>query len=462
MNGSTNAKRRSSTASPPNPVPASPAPAVAGPRPRPLIASSPTPRVTAEQVLHPHHDATLARIAEHPVVLLPQDTTELDFSQPQQSVEGAGPLSYEERTGFFQHVQLAVAPQRLPLGLIDVTTWGRDREDYQKNDRRKQKPIEEKESYRWLLGYRRACAVATAVPGTQIISISDREGDIYECFAEARTTQGVRADWIIRACQDRSTPRKSEEDETDVKLRQTVAAQTPLGRLKIQVPRSADGPAREATLTVRSATLELKPPDRVGRKLPPVTVNAVGIGEESPSAGVKPLDWLLLTSLPVATFEAACLVVEYYSCRWPIESILRLVKRAEHATDHIGEVIVAEFRPLAKEEDGAAGSAEAADAGRVGDVEGKELDVMTGHRMHAESFPDRDGVEVGILLAHRLERGLTHIGRIRTRLVGGHQHEGQATRFLDSNGCLQTLIGDFHFPVRGIFEANTMILVDSG
>jgi Transposase DNA-binding/Transposase Tn5 dimerisation domain len=284
------------------------------------------PRVTAEEVLHPHRDATLARIAEHPVVLLPQDTTELDFSRPQQPVEGAGPLSYQERTGFFQHVRLAVTPERLPLGVIDATAWGRDPEDYQKNDRRKQKPIEEKESYRWLLGYRRACAVAAAVPGTQIISISDREGDIYECFVEAQTIEGPRADWIIRACQDRSTPRKSDEDETYVKLRETVAARTPLGRLKIQVPRSAEGPAREATMTVRSATIELKPPDRVGRKLPRVTVNAVRIREESPPAGVKPLDWLLLTDLPVATFEAACLVVEYYSCRWPIEVFFRIYK----------------------------------------------------------------------------------------------------------------------------------------
>ena len=284
------------------------------------------PRVTAEEVIHPHREATLARIPEHPVVLLPQDTTELDFSRPKKPVKGAGPLSYQERTGFFQHVQLAVTPERLPLGVVDVISWGRDPEDYQKNDRRKQKPIEEKESYRWLLGYRRACAVAAAVPGTQIISISDREGDIYECFVEARTIAGPRADWIIRACQDRSTPQKSAEDETYVKLRETVAAQAPLGRLKIQVPRSADGPARQATVTVRSATVELKPPDRAGRKLPPVTVNAVWIHEESPPDGVKPLDWLLLTNLPVATFEAACLVVEYYSCRWPIEIFFRIYK----------------------------------------------------------------------------------------------------------------------------------------
>jgi Transposase DNA-binding len=104
------------------------------------------PRVTAAEVLRPHRDATLARIAEHPLVLLPQDTTELDFSRPKTPVAGAGPLSYEERTGFFPHVPLAVTPERLPLGVVDVMTWGRDPEDDQKNDQRKTKPIEAKES----------------------------------------------------------------------------------------------------------------------------------------------------------------------------------------------------------------------------------------------------------------------------------------------------------------------------
>src|SRR5512142_3216550 len=157
------------------------------------------PRVTAEAVLQPHCDATIRRIEEHPVVLLPQDTTELDFTRPQKRIQGAGPLNWERRIGFFQHVQLAVTPERLPLGVVAVTTWGRDPEDHRKTDRRKQMPIEQKESYRLMQGYRRACAVAQQVPSTQIISISDREGDIYECFVEAAEASGPRADWIIRA-----------------------------------------------------------------------------------------------------------------------------------------------------------------------------------------------------------------------------------------------------------------------
>src|SRR4051794_30387086 len=277
------------------------------------------PRVPPEEVLPPHRQAPLARIAEHPVVLLPQDTTELDFTRPKEVVDGAGPLNWVERTGFLQHAQLAVTPERLPLGVLDADTWGRDADDHGKHVRRKHEPIERKESYRWLEGYRRACAVAEAVPGTRIVSIADREGDIYECLAEAQTIEGRRAEWIIRSCQDRSTTKRSDEGDRFVKLRETVAARPVLGRLTGQVPRTEKGPARAATMAVRSATVELKPPYRPDRKLPAVTVNAVLIREESPPAGVKPIEWLLLTSLQVATFAEAATVVDYYSGRWPVE-----------------------------------------------------------------------------------------------------------------------------------------------
>lgn len=284
------------------------------------------PRVTAEAVLQPHCDATIRRIEEHPVVLLPQDTTELDFTRPQKRVQGAGPLNWEQRIGFFQHVQLAVTPERLALGVVAVTTWGRDPEDHRKADRRKQMPIEQKESYRWMQGYRRACAVAQQVPSTQIISISDREGDIYECFVEAAEASGPRADWIIRACQDRSLPERSEETQEFDKLWETVAATVPLGRLRVRLPRSGRGPAREATLTMRAARVDLRPPQRVGRNLPVASVNAVLVREESPPPGVEPIEWLLLTDLPVETFEDACRVVSYYSCRWQVEVFFRVYK----------------------------------------------------------------------------------------------------------------------------------------
>jgi hypothetical protein len=283
------------------------------------------PRVTARAVLQPHRDATVRRIAAQPVVLLVQDTTELNFTRPRERVQGAGPLNWPERVGFFQHLQLAVTPERLPLGVVAATTWGRDLKEHGKRRDRKRKPFAAKESARWLRGYRQACAVAAEVPQTRIISVADAESDIYECFQDVPAAS-PRAHWIIRACQGRSLPQPSTTAPGFVKLWETAAAAAVLGQIDLRVPRSGRGPARAARLTLRATRVALKPPQRTGPKPAPVSVTAVLAREERPPEGVEPIEWLLLTSLAVESLAAACVVVEYYTCRWQIEVFFRVYK----------------------------------------------------------------------------------------------------------------------------------------
>ncbi|MCF6152313.1 hypothetical protein [Candidatus Kuenenia stuttgartiensis] len=135
---------------------------------------------------------------------------------------------------FFNHVTLAVTPERLCLGVLDAELWVRDFEDRDKNDKRNQKPIGEKESYRWLEGYRRVCELSEQLPGTMLVSISDREGDIYECFWESVCMdEGKRAEFIIRGCNDRRLPEML-EDGCYKKLMEEVSGKTHFGRGGIQ------------------------------------------------------------------------------------------------------------------------------------------------------------------------------------------------------------------------------------
>jgi hypothetical protein len=84
--------------------------------------------------------------------------------------------------------------------------------------------------------------------------------------------------------------------------------------------------SREADVTVKAVRTLLRPPNRPGEKLPPVYVNAILVREEHPPEGEEPIEWLLLTSLPIGTFEEACTVVGYYCCRWEIEVFFRVLK----------------------------------------------------------------------------------------------------------------------------------------
>ncbi len=69
---------------------------------------------------------------------------------------------------------------------MDAEFFDREPETLGKADERSSLPIEQKESFRWLQGYRRACELAAECPQTQIVSVADREADIYDIFVEAQ------------------------------------------------------------------------------------------------------------------------------------------------------------------------------------------------------------------------------------------------------------------------------------
>lgn len=286
------------------------------------------------KVLQPHRQATLERVRSQAVVIAAQDTTELDLTRKEEKV--GGPLNDMNRWGIYLHPVLVMTPERVPLGVVEARMWSRDPAELalsskERKRQRRLKPFEEKESYRWLQGYETACQIAEAAPNTMVISVADSEGDIYECFMAGAEGLGRRAEWIVRGYQDRELL----EDKRN--LLALLACQKSLGTMKIHVskrePSTGDGrkrrqprESRQAVVSVRSVRTLLQPPDRTGRKLPAVYVNVVLIREEKPPAGEEPIEWLLLTSLPIATFAQACAVAGYYCCRWEIEVYFRVLK----------------------------------------------------------------------------------------------------------------------------------------
>ena len=296
-------------------------------------------KVTPDKLLAPHRDATLKRIQAQRVVLLVQDTTKLILDRAEEKV--GGPLNHENQYGIQVHPLLALTPEGMALGVVNAQMWARDPDDFHKRKQAPYKPIEEKESIRWLTGYRQACVVAQEATDTQVICISDSEGDVYECFAESSVADGKRkADWIVRACQDDRRLLPAAPDDAMKNLRTAVEASAVRKRMILEVshrvghpidPRGRRG-AREARLawmTVRATTVTLKPPERRGdveSKLPAVTVNVVLVQEENPPAGEAPIEWLLLTSLPIDTEAAEAAVIEAYCRRWEIEVYFRVLK----------------------------------------------------------------------------------------------------------------------------------------
>ncbi len=292
-------------------------------------------KVTFAKVLEPHIERTRERVAEQPVVLLVQDTSEIDLTRPEQEVKGVGDLDGSRR-GFLLHEMQAFTPEGTPLGTVWAEILNR-REGVshasaaEKREQRRQLPIEEKESLRWLTGLRQARALAQQTPATQCICITDSEGDIYELFAEPRGERPVH--WLIRACQDRAL-----EGQRGWHMRDQVLSMPVLYEVELLIRgRQAKTPAedrarrqnretRHAKVEVRATTLALRPPDRRGHQLPPVTVNVVFVREANPPAGEPPVEWLLVTTLPIETPQQVRTIVAYYCVRWCIEVLFRVLK----------------------------------------------------------------------------------------------------------------------------------------
>jgi hypothetical protein len=297
-------------------------------------------KTTFERILEPHYEMTCRRIAAQPVAVLVQDTTEIDLTRPSQPVIGAGPLDGNLRVGAFLHLLHAFTPDGTPLGTVDAAVWTREDEVKCATLTRAQRaaiPIEEKESYRWITSFLRAREAAKSCPETRCVCVSDSESDIYELLDVAQEEPGS-VDWILRACQNRTLLAANKAENQERTLRDEVLRAPVLFTQSLKVRgrklrvscdqrgRRQPREGRTADVSVRATTVELRPPYRRDRALPAVSVNVVLVLEENPPAGEEPIEWVLLTNLSIKSEEAVQLVIEYYTTRWMIEILFRVLK----------------------------------------------------------------------------------------------------------------------------------------
>ncbi len=181
-----------------------------------------------------------------------------------------------------------------------------------------------KESRRWVEGLERAGELAAACPETRVITVCDREGDIWALIREAVTTG---AGLLVRANRARSrgviTADGSLEDLWD-----HVAGQPSLASKTITIeacggPRSRE--ERKAKLDLRACTVTLAAPTDATDKTA-TRMLAVSATETSPPQDKEPLHWLLLTTEGEPSAEQARKVIAWYERRWSIETWFSVLK----------------------------------------------------------------------------------------------------------------------------------------
>lgn len=271
-------------------------------------------KVSVEAIYDAHRKATLDRIKDQSVILAVQDTTVFNFTLHRKT-EGLGPIAHAGLSGFLLHSCLAVSSEGIPMGTLAHRLWVRPPERKNSRKTHKNRPLEDKESARWIEVTREA---ADSVPApTKVIMVGDRESDIFDLFLLTTSNYDI----LIRAAWDRCL------DQSQDHLWQAVEKAPVLGHTTIRIPRADERPGREAVLTLQTVTVTLRPPRRrTKEKLAAPTLNALLIREQSPPEGVEPIEWLLLTTLPITTFEEALQCLIWYTYRWRIERYHYILK----------------------------------------------------------------------------------------------------------------------------------------
>lgn len=276
--------------------------------------------VDFDTIMSGHQAATLARIKSQEVILIPQDTTFLNFATESESKD-MGTLRKKDSNQQLLHTSIAITPSRVNLGIVDASLWQRDEQTTGKS--RNTKPIEEKESMRWVDHYDSACDIQSAFPETTVVSIADREGDIHDWFQHAESQNETRrANYIIRAKANRKVEIDSDTGET-LLLWDYMASLKSLGNYSVNVPKRNGDPDRDACLDVFVSEVALTGKGKARR---PLSLYVVYAKELNPPEGKKGVEWMLLSDLTVESFDQARVIIEWYKCRWEIETYFRVLK----------------------------------------------------------------------------------------------------------------------------------------
>ena len=254
-------------------------------------------RVTLEEMVSKASEQTAQRVAGRHILAI-QDTTVIQS-------EGGG--------GHYLHAMIGVdAEDHAIMGLIYGSVMSRTKG--QKASRR-QRPIEEKESYRWLEGANAAAQVCASA--ARITVIADRESDIFEAFAQRPT--GV--DLLVRMAQNRAL-------EDGERLAQTIDGWPEMGRSELDLPPRPGARARSVTLAVRFGTATIKSPKHHPQKatVDTLKLNVVDVRERDPLPGIPPIHWRLLTTHKIDDVMEALEIVDLYRRRWAIEQLFRTLK----------------------------------------------------------------------------------------------------------------------------------------
>jgi hypothetical protein len=304
-------------------------------------------RVDEAQILAGHFQATSDRFAKTAgLILVLHDTTEFSYKRDNVDAVGrtfagvagvdlGGRLRRYTGCGILMHSSLAITTEGLPLGLTAVKFWTREKfkgtNALKKRINPTRVPIEEKESIRWLDNLKRSTTLLG--DATRCVHIGDRESDIYELFCAAKD---AGTHFLLRTCVDRLAG----DGTHTIAAEMTEAHCKGLHRLEVH---DRFGEVRKAVLEIKYQRMHVLPPIAKQNRCPPLELTVLHVSERGKPRSGEPIDWKLITALPITSRAEAIEKLHWYAQRWKIESFHKILKsgcRAEQSRLRSAERLV--------------------------------------------------------------------------------------------------------------------------
>lgn len=302
-------------------------------------------KVTTTSIISTITQDTAQRIeAEHYLIF--QDTTQVNLEKNRAQIEansGLGLIGDNRSLGFYLHPSLVVkACDESCVGFSFIKPYIHSEHRADRHERKyKTLPIEEKESYRWIESVENTAKVLSKA--SLRTSVQDREGDIFELLAAA-----TGQDHLIVRSRDN---RKILYEDKVCDLYQTLEESDLKGSYLLDIRgdirhSSKNKIKRQALMELRFVAVDIIAPARKGKGVLPIKVWAIESKESSSTVpeGEQPVHWRILTTHLVGNFSDACQIVRWYSLRWHIETLFRLLKTQGFAIESIelenGESII--------------------------------------------------------------------------------------------------------------------------
>ena len=284
---------------------------------RPNLQPIYQPDVTFAALMQPHFQQTRTQATDAPIILLVQDTTDIDLSH-RRPISGVGQIGNERGRGFFLQTVLAVRPATgAVLGCIAQEPFVRSPAPEGEGRSQRHTRAERKTDV-WM---RQVRAIGTPTPGGTWVHVGDRGADMFPFFQACCRTQ---THFLVRAAQNRRV--QLHDEAIGYSLTQARSWPSQASR-PFELPARHGHPGRSTQLQLAFGQLTLLPPrqePRAGKE--PMAVWGIRVWEEQAPEGEEPLEWLLVTSVPTTTLEQGWERVDWYRQRWLVEDYHHCLK----------------------------------------------------------------------------------------------------------------------------------------